>query len=68
MSSPPTAAPDRTASPASVYSLDRTRSPPSLSANPCLPNAATHRVPSPLRKSTANSNGPPKPTRYVTRF
>ncbi|KAJ7235468.1 Sec23-binding domain of Sec16-domain-containing protein [Mycena haematopus] len=60
-SSPPTGAPERTASPASVYSLDRTRSPPTLSANPYLPNAATHRAPSPLRKSTTQSYNLPNP-------
>ncbi|KAJ6596911.1 Sec23-binding domain of Sec16-domain-containing protein [Mycena vulgaris] len=62
--SPPTSAPDRTASPASLYSLERTRSPPSPSANPYLPSSATHRerVPSPLRKSsTTTSYEPPKP-------
>lgn len=62
VSSPPTSIPDRTASPASVHSLERTRSPPTLSANPYLPNAATQRAPSPLRKSTLNSYDPPNPT------
>ncbi|KAJ6502501.1 Sec23-binding domain of Sec16-domain-containing protein [Mycena sanguinolenta] len=57
-----TGAPERTASPVSVHSLDRTRSPPTLSANPYLPNVATHRAPSPLRKSTVNSYDPPNPT------
>ncbi|KAF7363489.1 Protein transport protein sec16 [Mycena sanguinolenta] len=57
-----TGAPERIASPASAHSLDRTRSPPTLSANPYLPNAATHRVPSPLRKSTVNSYNPPNPS------
>ncbi|KAJ7155946.1 Sec23-binding domain of Sec16-domain-containing protein [Mycena crocata] len=62
--SPTAGPPDRVTSPASVYSLDRTRSPPSsLSANPYLPTSATQRerVPSPLRKSTTNSYDPPKP-------
>ncbi|KAJ7046799.1 Sec23-binding domain of Sec16-domain-containing protein [Mycena alexandri] len=56
-----TGAPDRTASPASVYSLDSARNPPSLSANPYLPNAGTNRAPSPLRKTTTNSYDLPKP-------
>ncbi|KAJ7109395.1 Sec23-binding domain of Sec16-domain-containing protein [Mycena epipterygia] len=42
-------------------SLDRTHSPPSLNANPYLPSSATHRVPSPLKKTTTNSYDLPKP-------
>ncbi|KAJ7452366.1 Sec23-binding domain of Sec16-domain-containing protein [Mycena galericulata] len=47
-------------SPASVYSLDRARSPPSLTANHHLPNSNTHRAPSPLKKSTIDSHEPLK--------
>ncbi|KAK7020573.1 protein transport protein sec16 [Favolaschia claudopus] len=53
-------APPRTASPSS-HSLDRTKGPTSLTPDPHVPNAATRRAPSPLRKSTLSSYDPPKP-------